>query len=601
MVAIDAASVDARSVIHLPLDEGLICLRGLSPKRLRFEVEYALERGSCHNSFLFSSTTATVPAVLVHPPGATFTEPFLKTLAELVPLEHPLLVVQGNVNPNRVALLHALVRQRPHLVLVCSNAGAKLLEELWSRQKPGSDAPAPPPLPQLQVVRHDDELTLPSGESLQVLAVPTPRWPGGLVAFLPSLGLLMSGRFFAAHLCTDNYSEANRSSTEEDRRYFYDCLMAPMARQVEAVVNRLEELPIRSIAPGYGPAIDDSWRSLLADYSRWGEAQQRSKLEVALLYASAYGNTASIADAIGQGVARTGVRVNSLNCEFSEPDTLLKAIQECDALLIGSPTLGGHAPTPIVSALGTVLAEGDRQKPVGVFGSFGWSGEALDLLENKLTDGGFSMAFDPIRVKFSPDAPTLKRCEETGMALAKRLQQQQRRQQKRTAGGLSESRSDPGVLALGRVIGSLCVLTASKGEAEQSISGAMVASWVSQASFTPPGVSVAVARDRAVEALLHVGDRFALNVLADGRENGLLKQFLQPFQPGDDRFSGLELERSPGGQPLLPDALAWLEATVKQRMDVGDHWVIYAEVEAGGLFDDSGTTALHHRRSGANY
>ena len=601
MVAIDAASVDARSVIHLPLDEGLICLRGLSPKRLRFEVEYALERGSCHNSFLFSSTTATVPAVLVHPPGATFTEPFLKTLAELVPLEHPLLVVQGNVNPNRVALLHALVRQRPHLVLVCSNAGAKLLEELWSRQKPGSDAPAPPPLPQLQVVRHDDELTLPSGESLQVLAVPTPRWPGGLVAFLPSLGLLMSGRFFAAHLCTDNYAEANRSSTEEDRRYFYDCLMAPMARQVEAVVNRLEELPIRSIAPGYGPAIDDSWRSLLADYSRWGEAQQRSKLEVALLYASAYGNTASIADAIGQGVARTGVRVNSLNCEFSEPDTLLKAIQECDALLIGSPTLGGHAPTPIVSALGTVLAEGDRQKPVGVFGSFGWSGEALDLLENKLTDGGFSMAFEPIRVKFSPDAPTLKRCEETGMALAKRLQQQQRRQQKRTAGGLSESRSDPGVLALGRVIGSLCVLTASKGEAEQSISGAMVASWVSQASFTPPGVSVAVARDRAVEALLHVGDRFALNVLADGRENGLMKQFLQPFQPGDDRFSGLELEHSPGGQPLLPDALAWIEATVKQRMDVGDHWVIYAEVEAGGLFDDSGTTALHHRRSGANY
>ena len=601
MVAIDTAAVDARTVIRLPLEDGLICLRGLSPKRLRFEVEYALERGSCHNSFLFPSSSSEIPAVLVHPPGATFTEPFLDALADLVPLEQPLQVVQGNVNPNRVALLHLLVRQRPHLELVCSNAGAKLLEELWSRQKPGSEEPAPPAMPKLKVVRHEAELPVPGGDGLQVLAVPTPRWPGGLVAFLPSSGLLMSGRFFAAHLCTDSYAEANSSSTEEDRRYFYDCLMAPMANQVEAVVNRLEELPIRSIAPGYGPAIDDSWRSLLADYSRWGEAQQRSKLEVALLYASAYGNTASIADAIGQGVARTGVRVNSLNCEFSEPDTLLKAIQECDALLIGSPTLGGHAPTPIVSALGTVLAEGDRQKPVGVFGSFGWSGEALDLLESKLTDGGFSMAFEPIRVKFSPDAPTLKRCEETGMALAKRLQQQQRRQQKRSAGGLSESRSDPGVLALGRVIGSLCVLTASKGEGEQSISGAMVASWVSQASFTPPGVSVAVARDRAVEALLHVGDSFALNVLADGRENKLMKQFLQPFKPGDDRFAGVELEQGPTGQPLLPGALAWLEATVRQRMDVGDHWVIYAEVRAGGLFDDSGMTALHHRRSGANY
>jgi Asp-tRNA(Asn)/Glu-tRNA(Gln) amidotransferase A subunit family amidase len=74
-----------------------------------------------------------------------------------------------------------------------------------------------------------------------------------------------------------------------------------------------------------------------------------------------------------------------------------------------------------VSALGTVLAEGDRAKPVGVFGSFGWSGEALDLLESKLRDGGFRFAFDPIRVKFSPDPAMLKTLEETGTALGRRL------------------------------------------------------------------------------------------------------------------------------------------------------------------------------------
>ena len=51
--------------------------------------------------------------------------------------------------------------------------------------------------------------------------------------------------------------------------------------------------------------------------------------------------------------------------------------------------MGGHAPTPIISALGTLLAEGNRDKPVGIFGSFGWSGEAIDLLETKLKDGGF--------------------------------------------------------------------------------------------------------------------------------------------------------------------------------------------------------------------
>ena len=104
------------------------------------------------------------------------------------------------------------------------------------------------------------------------------------MAFEESTGLLMSGKFFSAHLCSETFAEANRSSTEEDRRYFYDCLMAPMARQVETVVERLEELDIRTIAPGHGPAIADSWRSLLNDYRRWGEGQQRSKLSVALLF-----------------------------------------------------------------------------------------------------------------------------------------------------------------------------------------------------------------------------------------------------------------------------------------------------------------------------
>ena len=593
--------MEDRRVIQIALEEDLICLRGLSPKRLRFEVEYGLERGTCHNSFLHTSS-GNCAAVLVHPPGNAFAEPFLEQLKDLVPFTSPLSVVLGDVNPNRVALLQRLAKSWPQLKLVASNAGAKLLKELWHQQRPGTEEQTPPPaLAPLEVVKHEQLLVLPNGQELQLLALPTPRWPGGLAAFHLASGLLMSGRFFAAHFCTESYAEINSTSSSEDRRYYYDCLMAPMANQVEIVVNRLEELAIRSIAPGHGPAIVDSWRSLLADYRRWGEVQRKASIAVTLIYASAYGNTAAIADAIAQGIARTGVRVNSLNCEFSDPGLLLDGIKNCNAVLIGSPTLGGHAPTPIVSALGTLLAEGDRSKPVGVFGSFGWSGEAVDLLESKLSDAGFKQAFAAIRVKFKPDVQTLKRCEETGMALARELQQQQKRQQKRTAGGLSESRSDPAVLALGRVIGSLCVLTARKGEGEQSLSGAMVASWVSQASFQPPGFSVAVARDRAVEALLHVGDRFALNVLAAGRELTTMKQFLQPFSPGSDRFAGLELRNSPAGQPLLPDALAWLEATVQQRMDCGDHWVLYAQVTGGGLFDESGLTALHHRRSGANY
>lgn len=600
-----------RQVITLPVSDGLISLRGLSPQRLRFELEYALERGSTANSFLFAAGPDTTghqqAAVLVHPPGAAYADVFLPALAAALPSNcKELLVVVGHVNPNRVALLRSLAEVYPQLTLICSNPGAKLLQELWQQRKPlppgeVDNRPPLPALPSLQVIRQEQSLPLSHGHSLQLLPAPTPRWPGGLLAFEEQGGLLMSDKLFSAHVCTTDWAESNRNATEEERRHFYDSLMAPMATQVDAVVERLEELDIRTIAPGHGPAIEASWRSLLSDYRRWGESQQKAALNVALLFASAYGNTAAIADALARGVSRTGVRVTSLNCEFTPADELVATIRSADAILIGSPTLGGHAPTPIVSALGTVLAEGDRSKPVGVFGSFGWSGEALDLLENKLRDGGFSFGFEPIRIKFSPDAATVRTLEETGTRFARDLQQEQRKQQRRSAGGLSESRSDPAVLALGRVVGSLCVLTARKGAGEAAQTGAMVASWVSQASFTPPGLTVAVAKDRAVEALLHKGDRFALNVLAEGRETGPMKQFLQPFAPGADRFAGLELESSPNDQPLLPDALAWLDGEVKQRMECGDHWLIYAEVSHGGLVDGEGTTAVHRRRSGANY
>ncbi len=604
-------TIEGRQVIVIPIEPGLISLKGLSPKRLRFESEYGLERGSTANSFLFTpgldSNQKHHAAVLIHPPGGAYAEVFIPTLRQSLPTNTTSLkVIVGHVNPNRVALLKELHNVYPDLELISSNPGAKLLKELWCQHKDlTADSSiareAGEKLPSIQIIRKEHKLSTSCDHTLLLLPTPTPRWPGGLIAFEETLGLLMSDKLFAAHLCTPQWAEVNRASTEEERRHFYDCLMAPMANQVNAVVERLEDLDIQTIAPGHGPAIETSWRSLLNDYQRWGEGQQNAILKVVMIYASAYGNTASIADALAQGVNRTKVQIKSLNCEFAPAKELVNAIQQADGYLIGSPTLGGHAPTPIVAALGTLLAEGDREKPVGVFGSFGWSGEAIDLLENKLRDGGFHFGFHPIKVKFSPNPSMIKTIEETGTHFARELLQKHHKQQRRTSGGLKESRSDSRMLALGRIVGSLSVLTAKKKVGDNSLTGAMVASWVSQASFSPPGITIAVAKDRAVEALLHIDDYFALNLLAEGKEKKIMRQFLQPFPPGADRLKGLMLNFGPNDQPLLEGTLAWIEGSIKQRMECGDHWLIYAEIISGQLIDNKSLTAVHHRRTGTTY
>ncbi|AAP99090.1 MULTISPECIES: diflavin flavoprotein [Prochlorococcus] len=603
-------SSNGKDVVQLPIEDGFISIRCLSPKKLRFEIEYSLGKGTTSNAFLFSKNNGShiiSPAVLVNPPGANFQEVFLPTLKTLINKTKELHIIIGHVNPNRISLLRALATEFKNIKIICSNPGGKLLKELWYQKKPSKEKLNEekgliiPSLPEIRLIKQEESISIFNDYELRLIPAPTARWPGGLIALEEKTGLLMSDKLFGTHICTAEWAESNRSSTEEERRHYFDCLMTPMVSQINRIIEKIELLNITSIAPGHGPAIDTSWRSLLNDYQRWGGQQSKASIKIILLFASAYGNTASIADSLAKGISSTGVQVTSLNCEFTPANELLNEIQKADAYLIGSPTLGGHAPTPIVSALGTLLAEGDRNKPVGIFGSYGWSGEALDLLENKLRNGGFEFAFDPIKIKFSPNAEVIKTLEETGTMLGRKLIKKERQEQRRLSGGINATKSDPALLALGKVVGSLSILAAQKHEEENSISSAMVASWISQASFSPPGITIAVAKDRAVEALLHKQDLFTLNILNENNYQNSLKQFLQPFLPGEDRLSGLNLLRSPGEQPILPEAIAWIEGCVKQRMECGDHWLIYAEILHGKVLDPNGVTAVHHRHTGANY
>jgi flavin reductase (DIM6/NTAB) family NADH-FMN oxidoreductase RutF len=258
------------------------------------------------------------------------------------------------------------------------------------------------------------------------------------------------------------------------------------------------------------------------------------------------------------------------------------------------PTWPAQPDTELQSAIGTLLAALQPRQWVGCYDAFGGNDEAIDTVASQLRSLGQKSAFEPLRIRQVPGAADYQLCEEAGTDLGQLLTREKT---------IAAMKSLDGDLdrALGRLAGGLYVVTARQSDGDAERSSAMVASWVSQASFSPPGFTVAVAKDRSVETLLHVGDRFALNVLAAGREREPMKRFLRPFPPGADRFAGLETQVSPGGQPLLPEAVAWLEATVKQRMECGDHWVIYAEVGHGGLLDAKATTAVHQRRNGGSY
>jgi len=553
-------------------------LRSRTWDRLKFEVEYARQRGTTANSYLIQADKV----ALIDPPGESFTEIYLQELQQQINLHQLHYLILSHVNPNRITTIKALLDLAPQLTLICSKPGAHALRTVFPDQEG-----------HINPVRGDEVLDLGKGHQLQFIFVPTPRWPDALCTYDAETRILFTDKFFGAHICDEPVLDENWKQLDDDRRYYFDCLHAAQARQVETAMDKLAGFSAKMYAPGHGPVVRYSLSRLNLDYRQWSQQQKTQELNVALLYASAYGNTAATAQAIAKGITQAGVAVNSINCEFADPAEIIGAIEECDGFIIGSPTLGGHAPTQIQTALGIVLSTAPKNRLAGVFGSYGWSGEAVDVIEGRLQDAGYPFGFDTLRIKFKPTDAVLQQAEAAGTEFAQALKKVKKVRAPRQMA--AEAQTDRTGQAVGRVTGSLCVLTAQQGDSHLGL----LTSWVSQASFSPPGVTVAIAKDRAAEALAHINEHFNLNILKEGRS--LRRHFLKPTAPGEDTFGEITTETASNGCLILTEALAYLECTVQNRMDCGDHWLLYAQIENGKVLDATGVTAVNHRKSGSQY
>lgn len=623
-----------------------LALKACSYERLKFEVEYGLKRGTTDNSYIIKGPLGTA---LLDVPDQAFTDEYIRTLMNTKDIDLLKYVIIGHLSPKRIDSLIALgelLEQKSSfalpLDLYCSNPAAQLLSvSIPEKQKK---------IFSMKVVRAGDALDLGGGHKLQFILTPTPRWPDGMCTYDPATQLIFTHKLFSAHVCTENdFDIGGWEAYGEDWRFFYDCMLSPVARQADAALQKLPivaqfskpsyngkmgidivkadvnyilstvlgslKLPLSTsttisgslkaegvlvtaaICPIHGPIIQYTLTELVREYKAWTKQRLKRTDEatIAVIYASAYGNTAALAQAISRGISKAGIGVETLNCEQSTTEEVSSLVKRCNGFVIGSPTLGGHMPTPIQNALGVILSDNEaRTKPCGVFGSFGWSGEAVDEIEQRLKDGGFSFYFPTIRCKFKPTEGMLQVCEESGIDIAQAVRKSKLKQRKETSQFVMASSVEQ---AVGRVVGSLCVVSAKNGDAES----AMLASWVSQATFVPPGITLAVAKDRAVESLVLPGGKFVINVLGEGKSSPTMKQLLKPYKPGEPRFSGLQTKEASNGCKILLDAISWMECTVQSRMEAGDHWVLYATIDDGQLQDDKTLTAIHYRKTGAYY
>ncbi len=152
---------------------------------------------------------------------------------------------------------------------------------------------------------------------------------------------------------------------------------------------------------------------------------------------------------------------------------------------------------------------------------------------------------------------------------------------------------------LGRTPSGLYILTARGPHGAQT---GMLASWVQQAAFDPPALTVAVKKGRYLHEWLGSDPDVVLNLLGETQKR-FLGHFGKGFEPGEPAFEGLNVRTAANGLTVLSDALGWLEGRVSDRIETGDHVVYLVQLTGGGVGSglEAGKPWVHLRKNGFNY
>ncbi len=545
-------------------------IRCLDWDRDRFDIEFELQNGTTYNSFLIRGEKT----ALIDTSHGKFRDLYLEELQSLVDLAAIDYLIVNHTEPDHSGLIGDLLRLAPQMTVVASKVAIQFLQNQLHRPF------------EFQVVKSGDRLDLGQGHELAFISAPNLHWPDTMLTYDSGTQVLYTCDVFGLHYCDDTLYDEMPALLEADFQLYYDCLMGPNARSVLAALKRMEPFSVSQIATGHGPLLRHHLADWTGRYRTWSEAQAQAEPFVAIFYAGEYGHSDRIAHAIGQGLLKTATAVELVDWLDTDIHAVRELVTTAAGLVLGMPP---QMPPGLEPLLSTMLAAVHPKQAIGLFETGGGQDEPIFPLRNRFQELGVKPAFEPILIKATPTEATDKLCEEAGTDLGQWVNRDRTQKSQALDSGLDQ--------ALGRLSTGLYILTAQKGD----VSSAMLASWVIQASMQPPGLAVAVAKDRAIESLLHWGDTFVLNVLEEGNYQRLMKHFLRRFPPGCDRFEGIATYAAANGSPILAESLAYLECTVNHRIEAGDHWVIYCTTQTGRVAKPDGLTAVHHRKAGNHY
>ena len=370
--------------------------------------EYSTHRGSSYNSYLVKDEkTALIDTV-----WAPFAKEFVRNLKQMGSLSSIDFVIANHGEPDHSGALPELMREIPGKPIYCTDNAVKSLKSQYHQDW------------NFQLVRTGDKLSLGNKELIFVEA-PMLHWPDSMFCYLTGDNILFSNDAFGQHYASELMFNdlVDQAELYQECLKYYANILTPFSRLVDRKIKEVVglNLPVDMICTSHGIIWRKDPLQIVNKYLEWANDYQEN--QITIIYDTMWNSTRKMAEAIAEGIRQADdtIAVKLFNSSRSDKNDIISEVFKSKAVLAGSSTINKGILSHLAGILEEIRGLAFKNKKAAAFGSYGWSGESVKMITEKLREGGFEIVNEGLREMWNPDQQGRENCINFGKAFASLL------------------------------------------------------------------------------------------------------------------------------------------------------------------------------------
>lgn len=367
--------------------------------------ELSTHNGSSYNSYLVQDEKT----VLIDTVWGPYAQEFVNNLKREIDLHQIDYIIANHGEPDHSGSLPLLLREIPDTPIYCTANAVKSLKGQYHQDW------------NFKVVKTGERLSIGSKEFIFIEA-PMLHWPDTMFTYLTGENILFSndgfGQHFASHEMFNDL--VNQEQLYYEAMKYYANILTPFSKMVTKKISDIValNLPLAMICPSHGIIWRDNPLQIVERYQQWAQDYQEN--QITIIYDTMWNGTRRMAETIAEGIKTetSEIEVKLFNSARSDKNDILTEVFRSKAILVGSPTVNKGVLSSTGSFLEEIRGLGFKNKKAAAFGTYGWSGESTATIAKGLSEAGFEVITDGLRLLWNPDDESLARCADFGKEFA---------------------------------------------------------------------------------------------------------------------------------------------------------------------------------------